>query len=170
MVPYQRLILVLCLIHISMVVSIKCQSLFKITVLYSFTYCFIYRELMKLMLFDHCGIFINPSRANPSTVTSITGQSGKPMITQALNGEKLICVTFGFLDDSTHLINPHINDSTGKGTKEIWVVPIVAEWERAISFYGTVLDCPELTIYVHDTGSITFGSKYGLIKQHSTGK
>jgi len=125
---------------------------------------------MKLMLFDHCGIFINPSRANPSTVTSITGQSGKPMITQALNGEKHICVTFGFLDDSTHLINPRINDSTGKGTKEIQVVPIVAEWERAISFYGTVLDRSELTIYAHDTGSITFGSKYGLIKQHSTGK
>jgi len=46
--------------------------------------------------------------------------------------------------------------------------PMCWNGERAISFYGTCLTVL-INKYAHDTGSITFGLKYGLIKQHSSG-
>ena len=90
-------------------------------------------------------------------------------VTQSLNGSRHICVIFGFLDDSTHILTPRVN-SNGKGTKEIRIIPIVAEWERSMSFYGTVLDRLELTMFSNDSGSVTFGTRYGEVNQGHTGE
>jgi len=126
------------------------------------------RELMKLLRFDLHGIYINPAHADPTVVSSLS-PFNKTTVTQSLNGSRHICVIFGFLDDSTHLLTPRVN-SNGKGTKEIHIIPIVAEWERSMSFYGTVLDHLELTMFSNDSGSVTFGTRYGEVNQGHTGE
>jgi len=91
----------------------------------------------------------------------------KTTVTQSLNGSRHICVIFGFLDDSTHLLTPRVNNN-GKGMKEIRIIPIIAEWERSMSFYGTILDRLELTMFSNDSGSVTFGTRYSEVNQGHT--
>jgi len=123
---------------------------------------------MKLLQFDHHGIYINPARANPAFVSSLS-PINKTTVSQSLNGNRHICVIFGFLDDSTNLLTPCVN-SNGKGTKEIHIIPIVAEWERSMSFYGTALDRQELTMFTNDSGSVTFGTRYSEVNQGHSGE
>jgi len=61
-----------------------------------------------------------------------------------------ICVIFGFLDDSTPFW-PHMWIAMVKD-KEIRIIPIIAEWERSMSFYGTVLDRLSWTMFSNDSG------------------
>ena len=123
---------------------------------------------MKLLRFDHHGIYINPARADPALVSSLSSFS-KAAVTQSLNGSHHICVMFGFLDDSTNLLTPRVNNN-GKGTKEIRIIPIIAEWERSMSFYGTVMDHLELTMFTNESGSVTFGTRYSEVNQGYSGE